>query len=149
MKKVFFWVMVVGGYFSPWANYAQDDQRIMVEESAEVFLEEYSDEFQENFFEGLKQKGIQNYDKAITYFENCKRLEPGNKVIAFELAKSYLLEKELQVAQEYAMEAVNGDPGKLLVRGNLGGYYCRQKIGFSRGDFRITMEQCGLERKYG
>ena len=36
-----------------------------IEDSSEVFLEEYSDTFQENFFEALKQKGIENYDKAI------------------------------------------------------------------------------------
>lgn len=35
------------------------------EESAEISLELYSDEFQEYFFEALKQKGIENYDKAI------------------------------------------------------------------------------------
>lgn len=44
--SVFFWVL--GNSF------AQE------EESAELFLDEYTDEFQETFFEGLKQKGIQN-----------------------------------------------------------------------------------------
>ena len=34
------------------------------EESAEFFLEEYTDEFQNLFFEALKHKGIQNYDRA-------------------------------------------------------------------------------------
>lgn len=110
MKKVFFLAMVMIGCLSPFFTYAQEEEQIDIEQSAEVFLEDYSDAFQENFFEGLKQKGIQNYDRAITYFMECKRLEPENKVVAFELAKSHLLEKELQLAEEYALEALKGDP---------------------------------------
>jgi tetratricopeptide (TPR) repeat protein len=110
MNKVFFLVIVWGGFYSTIPSYAQEDEQIDVEQSAEVFLEEYSDAFQENFFEGLKQKGIQNYDRAITYFLECKRLEPENMAVAFELAKSHLLDKQLLLAQEYAIEAVNGTP---------------------------------------
>ncbi|WP_419213275.1 tetratricopeptide repeat protein [Maribacter sp. X9] len=110
MKKLFFLIVVFGGCFSPEINYAQGEQEIDVEQSAEVFLEEYSDAFQENFFEGLKQKGIQNYDRAITYFMECKRLQPENDVVTFELAKSHLLEKKVILAQEYAVEAINANP---------------------------------------
>jgi tetratricopeptide (TPR) repeat protein len=110
MNKVFFLVMVWVGFYTTIPSYGQKDQPIDVEQSAEVFLEEYSDAFQENFFEGLKQKGIQNYDRAITFFMECKRLQPENRVVAFELAKSHLLYKQLQLAQEYAIEALNGSP---------------------------------------
>lgn len=110
MMKFFFLVMIIGGYLSLQPIYAQEEKEIDVEQSAEVFLEEYSDDFQENFFEGLKQKAIQNYDRAVTYFMECKRLEPENRVITFELAKSHLLDKEPVTAQEYAIEAVNGNP---------------------------------------
>ena len=92
------------------SSYAQEAQDIDVEQSAEVFLEEYSDTFQENFFEGLKQKGIRNYDRAITYFLECKKLQPQNTVVSFELAKFHLYDKQLIVAQEYALEALNGEP---------------------------------------
>lgn len=110
MNKEFFLVIIVVACSVWMPIYAQEDQEIDVEQSAEVFLEEYSDAFQENFFEGLKQKGIQNYDRAITFFLECKRLQPENNVVAFELAKSNLSEKEFILAQEYALEAVNGDP---------------------------------------
>lgn len=102
--------MVLIGCLFPFFTYAQEEEQIDIEQSAEVFLEDYSDAFQDNFFEGLKQKGIQNYDRAITYFMECKRLEPENMVVAFELAKSHLLEKELQLAEEYALEALKGNP---------------------------------------
>ncbi|NJB71541.1 tetratricopeptide (TPR) repeat protein [Saonia flava] len=89
--------------------YAQEGE-IDVEESAEVFLEEYSDEFQETFFEALKQKGIENYDRAINLLLKCKNLDPNNKVVDAELAKAYYMSKEYISAQEYAINAVNAAP---------------------------------------
>lgn len=110
MKKVIFlWMVVLGICVSPGHAYAQEENEIDVEESAEVFLEDYSDDFQENFFEALKQKGIQNYDRAINFLLECKRLQPENKVVAYELAKSYHLDKKNIPAQEYAIEALNSD----------------------------------------
>ncbi len=87
-----------------WA-YTQEE-----EQSAEVFLEEYTDEFQENFFEALKQKGIQNYDRAIELFLKCKNLDPMNSVVDYELAKAYFLDEQYVQAQEYAIEALISEP---------------------------------------
>ncbi len=86
-------------------TYAQEEQ-----ESAEVYLEEYTDEFQENFFEALKQKGIQNYDRAVDLFLKCKQLEPNNSVVDYELAKAYMLDKKYVQAQDYAIEALLSEP---------------------------------------
>lgn len=110
MKKLIFLGLLVGVFNMPMQSYAQENQELEVEQSAEVFLEEYSDTFQENFFEGLKQMGIRNYDRAITYFLECKRLQPQNTVVTFELAKFHLYDKQFILAQEYALEALNGEP---------------------------------------
>ncbi len=48
-----------------------------------------SDEFQEYFFEALKQKGIENYEKAILSLEKCIQISPDNAVVYFELGKNY------------------------------------------------------------
>ncbi len=80
------------------------------EESAELYLEEYTDEFQEVFFEALKQKGIENYDKAINLFLECKQMDPDGNFIDHELAKVYLAEKEYVSALEYAIEALTSEP---------------------------------------
>lgn len=48
-----------------------------------------SDEFQENFFEALKQKAIENYEKAIAALQKCEELQPENPVVHFELGKNY------------------------------------------------------------
>ena len=51
------------------------------------------DEFQNAFYESLLQKGIENYDKAITALEKCKKLQPNNDVVYFEMGKNYLGQK--------------------------------------------------------
>ena len=90
-------------------SYTQED-KLEVEESAEVFLEEYTDEFQNTFFEALKQKGIQNYDRAINLLLDCKQLDSDNVVLDHELAKAYFLDKKYIPAQKYAIEALIAEP---------------------------------------
>lgn len=82
-------------------------------ESAAVSLEDNRDEFQENFFEALKQKGIENYDKAVNSLLECKRLEPGNPVVDHELAKVYQASGKPLQSMEYAIVAVTADPDNL------------------------------------
>lgn len=94
--------------------YAQEER-----ESADVYLEEYTDEFQENFFEALKQKGIQNYDRAVDLFLKCKQLEPDNSVVDYELAKAYLLDKKYVRAQDYAIKALLSEPSDYWYLDNL------------------------------
>lgn len=89
------------------------DPDLDVENSAEVFLEAYSDDFQENFFEALKQKGIENYDKAINLFLKCKQLDASNPVVDHELAKVYYETKQYPLAEEYALKAVTSEPENL------------------------------------
>ncbi|NDV42178.1 tetratricopeptide repeat protein [Flagellimonas sediminis] len=115
MKKMFFLWMGVAVSAMTWnASYAQEEQ-----ESAEVYLEEYTDEFQENFFEALKQKGIQNYDRAIDLFLKCKQLDPNDDVVDYELSKAYLLDKKFVQAQEYAIEALLAEPSDYWYLDNL------------------------------
>ena len=44
-------------------------------------------QFQNYFYEGLKQKGIENYIKAIDAFVKCAELFPERAVIFFELGE--------------------------------------------------------------
>lgn len=107
--KLHFLVFCLMGLFIQMDGYAQEGE-IDVEKSAEVFLEEYSDEFQESFFEALKQKGIENYDRAINLLLKCKDIDANNKVVDSELAKAYFASKQYILAQEYAMNAVSSAP---------------------------------------
>ncbi len=83
------------------------------EESAAISLEDNTDVFQELFFEALKQKGIENYGKAINALLKCKQLETNNDVIDHELAKTYKLNNQLVLAEEYAREAILSRPTNL------------------------------------
>lgn len=69
-----------------------------------------TNEFRDAFYESLKQKGIENYDKAITALEKCQRLEPGNAVVYFELGKNYLAAKDYKKAYENFEKVTQMDP---------------------------------------
>lgn len=69
-----------------------------------------SDDFENYFFESLKQKGIENYDKAIEALERCKDLQPKNAVVYFELGKNYLSQKKYKDAYDNFEKATQIDP---------------------------------------
>ena len=114
MKKHFnFWAVLALFLGTGYTNYAQE------EESAEVYLEEYTDEFQETFFEAVKQKSIQNYDKAINLFLECKQLDVSSDVIDYQLAKTCFLDKQYIQAQEYAIATLQAKSGDFWYLENL------------------------------
>lgn len=85
-------------------TYAQEEQ-----ESAEVYLKEYTDEFQESFW-SLKAKGHPELRQSGGFVLKCKQLEPDNSVVDYELAKAYMLDKKYVQAQDYAIEALLSEP---------------------------------------
>ncbi len=74
----------------------------------EVAMEK--DEFNDSFYESLKQKGIENYDKAIIELEKCLKIQPDNPTIYFEIGKNYLEQKEYKKAYESFEKATKIDP---------------------------------------
>jgi tetratricopeptide (TPR) repeat protein len=66
--------------------------------------------FQDYFFEALKQKGIENYDKAIISLEQCLKIEPENATIHFEIGKNYLALKDYKNAYTSFEHATQIDP---------------------------------------
>ncbi len=69
-----------------------------------------ANEFQDAFYESLKQKGIENYDKAIAALEKCQKLEPNNATVIFELGKNYLALKDYKKAYDSFEKATKIDP---------------------------------------
>ena len=82
------------------------------EEGADVYLEAYTDLFQERFFEALKQKGIENYDRAEALLLECKQMQPENAVVDHELAKALAARKQYASAEAYALAAVVAAPSE-------------------------------------
>ncbi|WP_035654372.1 tetratricopeptide repeat protein [Flavobacterium saliperosum] len=67
-------------------------------------------EFEDHFFEALKQKGIENYDKAIVEIEKCLVSQPNNPVLHHELGKNFLALKKYPEAQRAFQKAVDLNP---------------------------------------
>ena len=68
------------------------------------------DKFQEYFYESLKQKGIENYDKAIIELENCLRLKPNNAAVYAEMGKNYFALKKYDQSYSSFEKAAQIDP---------------------------------------
>lgn len=83
----------IGTFFSAISLIAQENE-IKGEDSATVNedLGTVTDAFQENFFEALKQKGIENHELALDALVKAERAANGNKenlsVISFERGKN-------------------------------------------------------------
>ncbi|MCG9971376.1 tetratricopeptide repeat protein [Christiangramia crocea] len=71
-----------------------------------------TDEFQEYFFEALKQKGIENYEKAIIALEKCLNLDSEKAVVYFELGKNYRELEQFDKAIENFTKAHELQPKK-------------------------------------
>lgn len=93
--------MFSGLLCTPQVFYAQ-------EEPDEIALA--NDEFENNFFEALKQKGIENYDKAIQSLQKCLVREPNNAIIYNELGRNYASLKNYPEAEKAFLKATQLDP---------------------------------------
>lgn len=69
-----------------------------------------NDDFQEAYYESLKQKGIENYDRAILELEKCLKLQPENTIIYHEIGKNYFFKKEYLNAEEAFQKATQIEP---------------------------------------
>ena len=67
------------------------------------------DQLENNFYEAVKQRGIENYDKAIVAIQKCIEKEPKNASFQYELGKNYLSLKNYVDAENAFKKAVELD----------------------------------------
>ena len=67
------------------------------------------DQLENNFYEAMKQRGIENYDKAIVAIQKCIEKEPKNPSFQYELGKNYLSLKNYVEAENAFKKAVELD----------------------------------------
>ena len=101
MKKLLFTALLVLLLCNPILLWSQSDSEVPPIEK---------DDFQDWFYESLKQKGIENYDKAIIELEKCLKIQPENATIYFELGKNYLAQKEYKKAYDSFDNATKIEP---------------------------------------
>jgi len=101
MKKIVLVCILLGFFSSPTLLLGQT-------EPEQVALD--TDEFQNHFYESLKQKGMENYDRAIESLEKCLQIQPKNPLLFFELGKNYLSLKKYKDAYDNYEKATKIDP---------------------------------------
>ncbi|UZH56597.1 hypothetical protein JRG66_07020 [Salinimicrobium tongyeongense] len=90
-------------------SYAQEKP---VVEMAQDDLGNVTDAFQEHFFEALKQKAIENYEKAIDELVQSLAIKPDEPVVYLELGKNY------NALGKYSQAAVYLEKGRRAVPKN-------------------------------
>ncbi len=108
MNKKYTWLIVVllGMLIFPQVSYAQVDFNKRPDDD----LGNVEDEFQEYFFEALKQKGIENYNRAVEALHKCLNLDSKKPVIYFELGKNYNKLKNFGAAEDHLKRAISMQP---------------------------------------
>lgn len=78
-------------------------------------LGDVSDEFQEAFFEALKQKGIENYDRAIISLDQCIAIDDSHSILYFEKGKNYKALKNNEDAEQNLLKSLEIEPNQEAV----------------------------------
>jgi tetratricopeptide (TPR) repeat protein len=84
------------------------------------------DKFQEAFFEALKQKGIENYERAAEALLKCIEIDKKPAILYFELGKNYMKLKNFGAAEDALKTAVSKAPDNEWYLDELYGYYVSQ-----------------------
>jgi tetratricopeptide (TPR) repeat protein len=106
----------------PQINYAQVDFNKKPDDD----LGDFEDEFQELFYEALKQKGIENYDRSVEALLKCIELDGDVPVLYFELGKNYNKLKNFGDAEKALKKAVSLEPDNEWYLDELYDYYASQ-----------------------
>lgn len=115
--------------------FAQDED----EESAALFLEDYVDEFQEQFFKALHFKSMGSYDLMIAPLQQSKAINPNESVIYFELGKAYDHLGKYSIAENELIQAVIMEPENYWYTAALGATLQHQKSDFSKLESRLPL----------
>ncbi|PWK20618.1 tetratricopeptide repeat protein [Xanthomarina spongicola] len=105
-QKIYIFIFFFGMIFTPQINYAQID----FNKTPDDDLGDVEDRTQELFFEALKQKAIENYDRAVTALLQCIEIDKSQSVFYYELGKNYNLLKNFGEAEDALKKAVKEQP---------------------------------------
>ncbi|MFD1615894.1 tetratricopeptide repeat protein [Gelatiniphilus marinus] len=121
-KQIYILVFFFGLFLFPQVNYAQVDFNTKPDDD----LGNVDDEFQELFYEALKQKGIENYDRSVEALLKCIEIDNSVPVLYFELGKNYNKLKNFGAAEDAFKKAVKIEPANEWFLDELYGFYAQQ-----------------------
>jgi len=121
--KIYILYILFGLFIFPKITSAQVD----FNKTPDDDLGNVSDEYQELFFEALKQKGIENYDKAVTALLKCLQLDDSESILYYELGKNYNKLKNFGAAEDALKKAVKKQPDNEWYLDELYEAYVQQK----------------------
>lgn len=101
--KIYILVVIFGMLLFPQVNYAQVDFNKRPDDD----LGNVEDEFQELFFEALKQEGIENYQRAIDALLKCINIKSSEAVVYYQLGKNYNKLKNFGAAEDALKKAIS------------------------------------------
>lgn len=121
-QHVYVLILLTGMILIPRTSYAQVDFNNRPDDD----LGNVEDEFQEHFFEALKQKGIENYERAVEALHKCLNLNSKLPVIYFELGKNYNKLKNFGAAETNLKKAISMQPDNVWFLDELYDVYFQQ-----------------------
>ena len=104
--SIYILFLIIGIFFIPHCAISQIDYNKTPDDD----LGEVEDLEQEYFFEALKQKGIENYERSVTALLKCIDLDDSESVYYFELGKNYNKLKNFGQAEDALKQAVKMEP---------------------------------------
>jgi tetratricopeptide (TPR) repeat protein len=99
-------------------SFSQDDNEfslIKTPEQKEREEEKKYLNFQKFFFNALKERAQENYDKAITELDNCQTIYPNNVAVNFEYVKNYYDLKQYNNALDFINKVLPKKPKESYV----------------------------------
>jgi tetratricopeptide (TPR) repeat protein len=119
-------LIIFGMLLFPGIVVSQEDDETPTDDLGNV-----SDAFQENFFEGLKQKGIENYELALTALRKAEMAAKGDAeniaVVHFEMGKNYSKLKQFEDAKMMYTQVMESQGERLDVLEALYDVYYEQQ----------------------
>jgi len=104
--RTYITALLLGLLLFPYLNQAQVDFSKRPDDD----LGNVEDEYQELFFEALKQKGIENYQRAVDALLKCVNIKSTDAVVYYELGKNYNLLKNFGAAEDVLKKAISLEP---------------------------------------
>ncbi len=110
-KNIYVLLFILGLCLIPQLHYGQAPVKPRIPVKApDDDLGNIIDEYQEQFFEALKQRGIENYERSNTAFLKCLEINKSESVVYYELGKNYIALKNFGAAEKNLKKAISKAP---------------------------------------